>query len=87
MRFAWSSRHARSAVVTMAMARVRCRGMDVERAVQETLQRGGHCRNPELIAAQTKLRLVKEVTDKLAALDRSAAGMGKARREGKRSAG
>jgi len=80
VRFQWSSRNSETAVITMTVARIRCRGMSIEEALRSTLHNGEHCQHPELISDGTLQRLRKAVADKLQK-------MGGTRREGKRPAG
>lgn len=82
MKFRWTNSTSKTVVVIMVLARIRCKGMDIDKALTETLHNGHHCKNPELIAEETLRRLRREVEDKLNALN-----TGKTRRVGKRSAG
>jgi hypothetical protein len=61
MKFRWLSKKAEKAAITMAYARVMCRGMTIEDAVRETLANGLHCRHPEEIAPGTFARLCRAV--------------------------
>jgi hypothetical protein len=63
MKFRWLSKRSEQAAVTMAYARVMCRGMAVEDAIRETLANGLHCRHPEEIAPGTFARLCRAVEE------------------------
>ncbi|REK54746.1 MAG: hypothetical protein C6W55_10475 [Thermobacillus sp.] len=63
MKFRWLSKKAEQAAVTMAFARVMCRGLTVEEAVRETLANGRHCVHPEAVSDSTFARLCRAVAE------------------------
>jgi hypothetical protein len=65
MKFRWHSKAAEKAAITMAYARVMCRGMTVEEAVRETIMNGRHCVHPEAIGESMLSRLCRAVEKKL----------------------
>lgn len=57
MRFRWNRASSRAACITMAVARVKVQGMDIESALELTLAKG-HAKNPEAIS-QKELRSLR----------------------------
>ncbi|GIO13574.1 hypothetical protein J19TS2_31290 [Cohnella xylanilytica] len=82
MKFRWTNSTSKTVVVVMALARIRCKGMDIDEAIRQTLGNGHHCKNPDLISEETLRRLRRDVEDRLKVLN-----TGNTRRVGKRSAG
>lgn len=66
MIFRWNRTSSRAACITMAVARAKIQGMDVEAALELTLAKG-HAKNPESIS-QKELRSLRR--DVAAALKR-----------------
>lgn len=60
MRFRWLRKSSRAACITMTVARVKIRGMDVEAALDFTLHKG-HAKNPESISQRELRSLNRDV--------------------------
>lgn len=80
MRFRWNGKQSKVAFVESAAIRVMNRGMELEKAIEESLRI--HSSNPELLSDETLRRLRKEISDRLKEIEK-----GNSRRGGKRTAG
>jgi hypothetical protein len=63
--FKWIKGDSDKAAVAMVVARVCCKGMSVERAIDDTLVLGGHCNNSNMISDDARLRFRMLVEEKL----------------------
>ncbi|NOJ73157.1 hypothetical protein [Paenibacillus alvei] len=64
MRFHWLKKSSRAACITMAVARVKIQGMDIEAALNFTLHKG-HATNPEAISKREWRSLNRDVSKAL----------------------
>ncbi|BFH10666.1 hypothetical protein WJ0W_005777 [Paenibacillus melissococcoides] len=59
MQFSWSKKDSRKACICLVVARVKCKGIDLDQAVHETLQHG-HAKNPEAIPYRELMSLKRD---------------------------
>jgi hypothetical protein len=63
--FKWVKPDSDRAAAAMVVARICCRGMSIDRAIDDTLVLGGHCDNPNMISDDARLRFRMLVEEKL----------------------
>lgn len=84
MRFRWKGRSSRQAFVCSVVVRVSCRGLVIDRAIQDRLASGIYCDNPELVSEEILQSVRKEVARRLEVIAKENE---RTRRGGKRTAG
>jgi hypothetical protein len=63
--FRWIKPGSDSAAAAMVVARVCCKGMRIEQAIEDTLELGGHCNNPNMMSDDQRNRFRMLVEEKL----------------------